>query len=477
MPLIKSISGLRGTIGGSAENNLTPSNIVRFVTAYARFIAAGKNRISESPAPSGTPRLKVVVGRDARISGEMVRNLAVGALCAEGFDIIDLGLAATPTVELAVPRQQAAGGLIITASHNPQGWNALKFLNKDGEFLTAAEGEEILRLADSHDGLSADEEGLGRVIFDQSALDYHLQKILALPLVNNERLARRQPKIVVDGINSVGGLAVPELLTRLGLREIINLNCEPTGRFAHAPEPLEKNLESLREAVRVNRADLGIVVDPDVDRLAFIDEKGAMFGEEYTLVAVADYILTNHHSGSYRKIAVSNLSSSRALADIARRRGGDYLAAPVGEVNVVAQMKEARAVIGGEGNGGIIYPELHYGRDALVGIALFLSAWLFADQPLSGFRRKFPDYFMVKDKIDLKPGLNWNELLKRLKEDYRDERCDSRDGLKIDRPNSWVHLRPSNTEPIIRIYAEGLTAPEAQREAEEVKSKILSYIS
>lgn len=472
MPLIKSISGIRGTVGGQSGNNLTPLDVVRFVSAYAILIKQNN--------PDNKP--KVVVGRDGRISGEMFRNLVVGTLLSQGVDVIDLEMATTPTVEIAVIKSGAQGGIILTASHNPAGWNALKLLDAAGEFLTAEAGREVLKLADSADLTFATEDKLGNYSVNQEIAAEHLAAILKLSLVKTKNIAARDFKIVVDGINSIGGLMVPKLLRLLGVNKIIELNCEPNGNFAHRPEPLDENLAEIKARVLAEKADLGIIVDPDVDRLAFIDENGVMFGEEYTLVAVADYVLKNFemisaaNPGKYYKAAVSNLSSSRALADVAVGYGGLYQAAAVGEVNVVAKMREIKAVIGGEGNGGVIFPELHYGRDALAGIALFLSALAEGGYKMSEYKKLFPEYFMVKDKIELTPDLNLPEFLSKIKEAYVAEKITDIDGVKIDWPDSWVHLRASNTEPIIRIYAEAKSSEIAAEKVAEIKEKILAYI-
>ncbi len=472
MPLIKSISGIRGTVGGLPGDNLTPFDVVRFVSAYAVYLKSlntGK-------------KFKVVLGRDGRISGKMYRDLVVGILIGHGLDIIDLEMATTPTVEMAVVKLGAGGGIILTASHNPGGWNALKLLDSAGEFLTAEDGKKILELADRTDFNFETEANLGSYEINHAFADEHLNDILNLHLVNNKVVAARNFKVVVDGINSIGGIMVPKLLRLLGINQIIELNCEANGLFAHKPEPLDENLGEIKARVISEKADLGIIVDPDVDRLAFIDENGVMFGEEYTLVAVADYVLKNFvkieaaNPGRYKKATVSNLSSSRALRDVTEYYGGRYEAAAVGEVNVVAKMRELKAVIGGEGNGGIIFPELHGGRDALVGIALFLSALASGGQTMSAYKKNFPEYFMVKDRLNLTPGLNISELLNMVKKAYSHEKITDIDGVKIDWPDSWVHLRASNTEPIIRIYAEAGTLIRAADKVNEIKDKILAYI-
>ncbi|MDD5894913.1 MAG: phosphoglucosamine mutase [Prevotellaceae bacterium] len=446
MTLIKSISGIRGTIGGPAGDTLNPLDIVRFTSAYATFIAKSLNE---------ERRPKVVVGRDARISGEMVRSVVCGTLMGMGFDVVDLGLATTPTTELAVTAHHADGGIIITASHNPAQWNALKLLNRDGEFLTAADGAEVLDIAAREDFVYADVDNLGTYIPDNGFDSRHVEEVLSLDLVNVEAVKARRFRVCVDAVNSVGGIILPRLLDALGVEYTI-LNGEPTGRFAHNPEPLEKNLQGIMTAVREGDFDLGIVVDPDVDRLAFISEDGTMFGEEYTLVSVADYIL-GHTPGN----TVSNLSSTRALRDVTFRHGGEYFASAVGEVNVTTKMKEAGAVIGGEGNGGVIYPASHYGRDALVGIALFLSLLAERGVTLTTLRASLPQYSIAKNRIDLTPGTDIDAILARVKEMYRDEQVTDIDGVKIDFADRWVHLRKSNTEPIIRVYSEASTVEDA----------------
>lgn len=446
MTLIKSISGIRGTIGGRSGDTLNPLDIVKFTSAYATFIRrSGKSQ-------SNT----IVVGRDARISGEMVKNVVCGTLMGIGYDVINIGLATTPTTELAVRMTQAAGGIIITASHNPRQWNALKLLNHEGEFLTKAEGNEVLDIAESEDFIYADVDHLGHYSEDTSFDQRHIESVLALKLVDREAIKKAHFKVAVDGINSVGGIILPKLLNELGV-EYTLLNGEPTGDFAHNPEPLEKNLGGIMQEMSKGGYDLGIVVDPDVDRLAFICEDGTMFGEEYTLVSVADYVLS-HTPGN----TVSNLSSTRALRDVTEKHGGQYMASAVGEVNVTTKMKEVNAVIGGEGNGGVIYPESHYGRDALVGIALFLSSLAHKGCKASELRKSYPDYFMAKNRIDLTPETDISAILDRIKEMYADEKVTDIDGVKIDFADKWVHLRASNTEPIIRVYSEAATMEEAE---------------
>lgn len=446
MTLIKSISGIRGTIGGRSGDTLNPLDIVKFTSAYATFIRrSGKSQ-------SNT----IVVGRDARISGEMVKNVVCGTLMGIGYDVINIGLATTPTTELAVRMTQAAGGIIITASHNPRQWNALKLLNHEGEFLTKSEGNEVLDIAESEDFIYADVDHLGHYSEDSSFDQRHIESVLALKLVDREAIKKAHFKVAVDGINSVGGIILPKLLNELGV-EYTLLNGEPTGDFAHNPEPLEKNLGGIMQEMSKGGYDLGIVVDPDVDRLAFICEDGTMFGEEYTLVSVADYVLS-HTPGN----TVSNLSSTRALRDITEKHGGQYMASAVGEVNVTTKMKEVNAVIGGEGNGGVIYPESHYGRDALVGIALFLSSLAHKGCKVSELRKSYPNYFMAKNRIDLTPETDISAILDRIKEMYADEKVTDIDGVKIDFADKWVHLRASNTEPIIRVYSEAATMAEAE---------------
>lgn len=446
MTLIKSISGIRGTIGGRSGDTLNPLDIVKFTSAYATFIRrSGKSQ-------SNT----IVVGRDARISGEMVKNVVCGTLMGIGYDVINIGLATTPTTELAVRMTQAAGGIIITASHNPRQWNALKLLNHEGEFLTKSEGNEVLDIAESEDFNYADVDHLGHYSEDASFDQRHIESVLALKLVDREAIKNAHFKVAVDGINSVGGIILPKLLNELGV-EYTLLNGEPTGDFAHNPEPLEKNLGGIMQEMSKGGYDLGIVVDPDVDRLAFICEDGIMFGEEYTLVSVADYVLS-HTPGN----TVSNLSSTRALRDVTEKHGGQYMASAVGEVNVTTKMKEVNAVIGGEGNGGVIYPESHYGRDALVGIALFLSSLAHKGCKVSELRKTYPNYCMAKNRIDLTPETDISAILDRIKEMYADEKVTDIDGVKIDFADKWVHLRASNTEPIIRVYSEAATMEEAE---------------
>ena len=461
MSLIKSISGLRGTIGGAPGENLTPLDTVKFVAAFV-FLLKEKH----------DGKIKIVVGRDARLSGLALKNQVIATLQFCGVTVIDLDLATTPTVEMMVLKEKARGGIILSASHNPKEWNALKLLNDLGEFISASDGERLLELVNMGNFDFVSIEALGAVAERTDALDYHIDQILNLDLVDKNLIAAADFKIAVDGINSVGGIAIPQLLERLGVKTIYKLNCEPTGNFSHNPEPLAEHLTDIYALVKDKQADLGIVVDPDVDRLAFIDENGQMFGEEYTLVAVSDYILKNFNEGEYCKSAVSNLSSTRALKDITSQYQAIYEAAAVGEVNVVAKMKEIKAVIGGEGNGGVIYPKLHYGRDALVGVALFLTYLAKQKITVSQLRKKYPDYVMIKHKLTLINREEINNIFTSLKSVYAAQRLDDRDGLKIEWPDAWIHLRPSNTEAIMRLYIE---APEAAR-AQALLTEILSNI-
>lgn len=457
MTLIKSISGIRGTIGGNPGNSLTPLDIVKFTSAYGTWV---KNQLTNKEKP------KVIVGRDARISGEMVQQIVVGTLNGLGIDVIDIGLATTPTVEIAVTKEKASGGIILTASHNPKQWNALKLLNSKGEFITDQDGKNILNMADTDDYSYAEVDNLGKTT-KKDYTQIHIDEVLALKYVDKEAIAKSNFKVSIDCVNSVGGLVLPQLLKALGVKEVIQLYCEPNGLFPHNPEPLPEHLTEISKVTKEKGADVGFVVDPDVDRLAIINEDGTMFGEEYTLVAVSDYILSKEKGNT-----VSNLSSSRALRDVTVKHGGKYTAAAVGEVNVVSAMKQNNAVIGGEGNGGIIYPASHYGRDALVGIALFLSHLSKSGQKCSQLRATYPAYFISKNKIELTPGINVDMILEKVKEKYKNEQINAIDGVKIDFPNEWVHLRKSNTEPIIRIYAES-TSPE---NADNLAKKIISVI-
>ncbi len=456
MTLIKSISGIRGTIGGQVGNNLTPIDAVKFATAYGSWIKQQREK----------DNYKVVVGRDARISGEMIQNLVMNTLVGLGIHVIDLGLSTTPTVEMAVPMEHADGGIILTASHNPKQWNALKLLNAKGEFLNAKEGRNILEIADSNTTLFNDVDSLGKITSNKAYIDLHIDEILKLNLVNVNAIKNANFKVVVDAVNSTGGIAIPLLLNRLGV-ETIKLYCEPTGYFPHNPEPLKEHLADLSEMVVSKKADFGIVVDPDVDRLAFVDETGNMFGEEYTLVACADYVLSKTPGNT-----VSNMSSTRALQDITESYNTTYEASAVGEVNVVELMKKNNAIIGGEGNGGIIYPELHYGRDALVGIALFLSLLAEKRTKVSTLRQSYPNYFMSKKKIQLTPDLDVDAILKTMEAHYNNETLSTVDGLKIDFLDHWVHLRKSNTEPIIRVYTEATSQTKADTLADTIISEL-----
>ncbi len=457
MALIKSISGIRGTIGGTPNENLTPLDIVKFVAAFGTFIKKKK----------GTTR--IVIGRDARPSGEMVNALVTSTLQALGIDVIDLGLSTTPTVEIAVPLEKAAGGIILTASHNPVQWNALKLLNEKGEFISAKDGEDVLNIAKNEEFDFAPVTKLGGYVKNDSYLEKHIELILKLPLVDVAAIKSRGFKVVVDAVNSTGGIAVPKLLKALNV-SVKELYCEPTGHFPHNPEPLPEHLMDICRELKKGKYDVGIVVDPDVDRLAFISEDGSPFGEEYTLVAVADYVLNN--SKKKKGNTVSNLSSTRALRDVTEKAGGEYFAAAVGEVNVVTLMKECDAIIGGEGNGGVIYPELHYGRDALVGIALFLTHLAKSAVPVSRLRAKYPNYIISKNKIELTPSINVDKVLDEIKKKYKKQPINTVDGVKIEFDMEWVHLRKSNTEPIIRIYAES----DLEVKAENLAKKIIADI-
>ncbi len=465
MPIIKSISGIRGTIGGQPGENLTPVDVVAFLSAFADQL---KNKFPELKNPT------VVLGRDGRISGSNLHDLARSVLRFCGITVLDAGLATTPTIELAVIQEKAQGGIILSASHNPRQWNALKLLNEQGEFLNAVDGQELLRLAAEADFNYSEIDNLGGLIMLNEALKQHIEAILALKLVDRPAIAKNDFKIVVDGINSVGAIAIPKLLNALGLNQIELINGGVNGEFAHNPEPLEQHLGVIKDRVKASGADLGIVVDPDVDRLAFIDENGEMFGEEYTLVAVADYVLSNYCPCFFQKISVSNLSSSRALKDVTEKHGGSYFATAVGEVNVVAKMKETKAVIGGEGNGGVIFPELHYGRDALVGTALFLSALAQSGGKMSALKQNLPAYQMIKDRVDVNAGTDLPALLLKIKNHYAGEKIIDLDGVKIDWPDSWVHLRASNTEPIIRIYAEAKNIEIAQARIKNIKNLLFA---
>lgn len=451
MSLVKSISGIRGTIGGRVGDGLNPVDIVRFTAAYAtqRRAAMPDNQT-------------IVVGRDARISGEMVYQLVSGTLMGMGYDVVNIGLASTPTTELAVIGEKAAGGIILTASHNPKQWNALKLLNEKGEFLNDEEGKGALAIAEAEDFCFAEVDHLGH-ISEKDYLPYHIQNVLGLKLVDKQAIEAKNFTVAIDCVNSVGGIAIPAILRALGVKNIIELNCTPNGQFPHNPEPLPQHLTEISDLLRSGKADVGFVVDPDVDRLAIVCENGDMFGEEYTLVSVADYVLS-HTPGN----TVSNMSSTRALSDVTRSHGGSYSASAVGEVNVTTEMKATRAVIGGEGNGGVIYPESHYGRDALVGIALFLSSLAHKGCTVSELRKTFPNYFISKNRIELTPDIDVDKVLAHAKEVFKNERLNDKDGVKIDFADGWVHLRKSNTEPIIRVYSEAATMEEANTLAQKV---------
>ena len=456
MSLIKSISGIRGTIGGKVQENLTPIDAVTFAAAYGTWLKQHQNK----------EKIKVVIGRDARISGEMIQNLVQYTLIGLGIDVVNIGLSTTPTVEIAVPMEQADGGIILTASHNPKEWNALKLLNNKGEFIDSEDGASVLKIAQENDFNFASVDNLGEIFINDAYMDIHIDEVTQLPLVNTEAIKNRKFRVVVDGVNSTGGIIIPNLLKELGV-EVIKLYCEPNGNFPHNPEPLKEHLSDICKKVVEEKADFGIVIDPDVDRLAFICENGEMFGEEYTLVACADYILQKNKGN-----VVSNLSSSRALRDIAEKHNVGYYAAAVGEVNVVTEMKRTNAVIGGEGNGGIIYPELHYGRDALVGIVLFLSLLAEKNCTVKQLRDSYPAYFMSKNKIQLTEAINPEEILKKMEKKYKNEQISTIDGLKIDFADCWVHLRKSNTEPIIRIYTEA----KSQNEADNLALRFINEI-
>ncbi len=459
MSLIKSISGIRGTIGGKTGEGLSPVDVVKFTAAYATLIRKTTTRTTNT----------IVVGRDARLSGKMVDSLVVATLCAMGFDVVNIGLASTPTTEVAVVGEQACGGIILTASHNPTQWNALKLLNEKGEFLNDAEGKEVLRIAEAEEFEFVDVMSLGHELTNTTWNRRHIQQVLDLKLVDVEAIRKANFTVAVDAVNSVGGIIIPQLLRALGVKNIIELNCEANGKFAHTPEPIPENLTQIADLMKEGRADVGFVVDPDVDRLAIVMENGEMFVEEYTLVAVADYVL-RHTPGA----TVSNLSSSRALRDVTEAAGCSYSPAAVGEVNVVTKMKETGAVIGGEGNGGVIYPEAHYGRDALVGVALFLTLMAKSGKKVTELKAGYPAYAIAKNKIQLTPDIDVDAILEAMKERYKSEKITDIDGVKIDFPQSWVHLRKSNTEPIIRIYAEAHTMEEADALANDIKGVIAS---
>ena len=461
MSLIKSISGIRGTIGGKPGEGLSALDIVKFTSAYATFIRSNTTKNNNT----------IVVGRDARISGPMVEQLVCGTLISMGFDVINIGLASTPTTEIAVVEENACGGIILTASHNPRQWNALKLLDEKGEFLNDSQGKEVLSIAEREDFSYADIDNIGTVLNNQTYNLKHIEKVLKLNLVDTEAIKNANFTVAVDAVNSVGGVIIPQLLKALGVKNIVELNCEATGKFAHTPEPLPENLTQISELMRQGGIDVGFVVDPDVDRLAIVMENGEMFVEEYTLVAVADYILSNTPGNT-----VSNLSSSRALRDVTNSHNCSYSAAAVGEVNVVAKMKETNAIIGGEGNGGVIYPEAHYGRDALVGVALFLSLLAKSGKTVSQLKATYPQYAIAKNKIELTPEIDVDKILVAMKEKYANENITDIDGVKIDFADSWVHLRKSNTEPIIRIYSEAHSMQEADKLADDIKEVIKSLI-
>ncbi len=462
MSLIKSISGIRGTIGGAEGQGLTPIDVVKFASAFATFLKQS----------TGKKRITMVVGRDARISGPMMDSLITGTLLGMGVDVVDTGLSTTPTVEMTVISQKADGGIIITASHNPKHWNALKLLNAKGEFIDAAEGNTVLAIADNGQIDFAAVENLGKLTHLGNSIDDHIAKVLALPLVDTQAIANAHLRIAVDAVNSTGGLAIPKLLKKLGVEEVVELNCDCSGHFAHNPEPLPENLTDISKLVRERGCDLGVVVDPDVDRLALVCENGEMFGEEYTLVSVADYVLSQKVGNT-----VSNMSSTRALRDITEARGGHYSASAVGEVNVVTMMKETNAIIGGEGNGGVIYPELHYGRDALVGVALFLTLLAKKGCTASELRKQFPNYVISKNKIQLTPAIDVDKVLATMADRYKYLDISTIDGVKISFDHEWVHLRKSNTEPIIRVYSESATAEKADALANKIIEEINQLIS
>ncbi|MDD6777987.1 MAG: phosphoglucosamine mutase [Bacteroidales bacterium] len=459
MSLIKSISGIRGTIGGPAGDGLTPLDIVKFTSAYATFIRRTTKRTSNV----------IVVGRDARLSGPMVNDVVVGTLTGMGFDVVNIGLATTPTTEIAVVAENACGGIIITASHNPKQWNALKLLNEQGEFLNDAQGKEVLSIAEREDFDYADVDNLGKVYVNNTYMQRHIESVLKLKLVDVEAIKKANFTVAVDAVNSIGGVVIPALLKKLGVNNVIELYCEPTGKFGHTPEPIPENLTGIASLMAEGKADVGFVVDPDVDRLAIIMENGEFFVEEYTLVSIADYVLSQTPGAT-----VSNLSSSRALRDVTRAHGCQYTAAAVGEVNVVTEMKRTGAVIGGEGNGGVIYPESHYGRDALVGVALFLTLLAKSGKKVSELKKTYPQYSIAKNKIQLTPDIDVDAILRAVKEHYANEQITDIDGVKIDFADCWVHLRKSNTEPIIRIYSEASTMEKAESLAEDMKKVIAS---
>lgn len=461
MSLIKSISGIRGTIGGAPGEGLSPLDIVKYTAAYATLIKSITTRKTRY----------IVVGRDARISGKMVNDIVVGTLTGMGFDVINIGLATTPTTEIAVVQERACGGIILTASHNPKQWNALKLLNENGEFLNDAQGKEVLRIAEAEEYEFVPVDELGHEFINTTYTQKHIDNVMALDLVDVEAIAKADFTVAVDAVNSVGGVAIPKLLRSLGVKNVIELNCDPTGMFAHSPEPLPENLTQISDLMKSGKADVGFVVDPDVDRLAIVMENGEMFIEEYTLVSIADYVLSQTPGAT-----VSNLSSSRALKDVTLRHGCSYSASAVGEVNVVTKMKETGAVIGGEGNGGVIYPASHYGRDALVGVALFLSLLAKSGKKVSELKKTYPAYAIAKNKIELTPSIDVDAILEAVKVKFSNETITDIDGVKIDFADSWVHLRKSNTEPIIRIYSEASTMEKADELAQQIKDVITSLV-
>lgn len=461
MTLIKSISGIRGTIGGKPGEGLSPLDVVKFTSAYGEWLKSNKNG-----------KLKVVVGRDARISGLMVENLVISSLTGLGIDVINLGLSTTPTVEIAVPMENADGGIILTASHNPKQWNALKLLNSKGEFISGSDGEKLLEIAESEDFNYVEVDDLGQITQDDTYFEKHIQEVISHELVDVDAIKKAGLKVAVDAVNSTGGIVIPQLLRALGVAEIFELFCEPTGHFPHNPEPLPENLVEIAKTVQAKKADVGVVVDPDVDRLAMVCEDGSMFGEEYTLVAVADYVLSKRKGNT-----VSNMSSTRALRDVTESTGNQYFPSAVGEVNVVSQMKAQNAVIGGEGNGGVIFPDLHYGRDALIGIALFLTHMAQTGKSATELKASYPAYHISKNKIQLTPEIDVDLILEKMEEKYKDADVNTIDGVKIDFENEWVHLRKSNTEPIIRIYSESANEAKANALAEKIINEIKEIIA
>ncbi len=473
MTLIKSISGIRGTIGGKPDEGLSPIDIVKFTSAFAAWIKDNKTSDKKK-------KTKMVIGRDARISGPMVSNLVIGSLQGMGVDVVDLGLSTTPTVEIAVTEEKADGGIILTASHNPKQWNALKLLNAKGEFISAEDGSEVLAIAEESDYSFAEVNDLGNLTTNDTYFDVHIKKILDLPYIDSKAIKAANFKVVIDCVNSTGGIVLPMLLKALGVNTVVNLFCEPTGQFPHNPEPLPENLSEISSVVKKEKADLGFVVDPDVDRLAIVSEDGEMFGEEYTLVACADYMLKQRSpaekANGKKSNTVSNLSSTRALKDVTEKHNGKYSSSAVGEVNVVTEMKATDAIIGGEGNGGIILPDLHYGRDALVGIAIFLSHLAKSGETCSRLRKKYPNYHISKNKVELTPEINVDKILEDIQEKYKSQPINTIDGVKIEFDNNWVHLRKSNTEPIIRIYSESDSVSTADNLAQKIMGDIRAIV-